>query len=105
MKLRGLKMKNGGCRMAENQMNPRPHPSPLPRREGERGCVVEKFGHHCGSLRLNGSFGRVRKRISGVRLACAQRMVLPRLGERAGVRASCLISLLLFSAALVHAQS
>src|SRR5436309_10766626 len=35
-----------------------------------------------------------------------RRAILPLLGERAGVRAGvCLISLLLFSAALVHAQS
>jgi len=52
------------------------------------------------------SFLAVCRTNSNLRFAEGQRMILPLLGERAGVRASvCLISLLLFSATLVHAQS
>ncbi|NOS70172.1 MAG: hypothetical protein HOP33_09605 [Verrucomicrobia bacterium] len=52
------------------------------------------------------SFTNAHPADSDSRSAERRRMILPLLGERAGVRASVgLISLLLFSAALVHAQS
>ena len=94
-----------GIGMAD-QMNARPHPSPLPRGEGDASDANQIFG--CPSLFRRLTF-MVARRLTTTRdaqSARTRRTFLPLLGERAGVRASVgLISLLLFSAALVHAQS
>ncbi len=89
-----------------DQMNARPHPGPLPREEGAASDADQMFGCPGQLRRLTFISATRRTTIHDTRLIRTRRMFLPLLGERAGVRAAVgLISLLLLSAAFVHAQS
>jgi hypothetical protein len=70
-----------------NGVHARPHPKPLPQGEGEANRVSRKFGSHRFSHGHLGLQARHRTTIRYTHLANSRRMILPLLGERAGVRA------------------
>jgi hypothetical protein len=70
-----------------NVVYARPHPGPLPRGEGEARRTLRKIVHHnFGRRHAVVRAGRL-PTIRGNHIAYDRRMILPLLGERAGVRA------------------
>ena len=75
----------GSSLKESNGFNVRPRPGPLPRGEGEADCIAGKFVryicNHCRpAVRSEPS-----TTASGARIAINWRIILPLLGERAGV--------------------
>jgi len=69
--------------------NARPHPGPLPRGEGERGCgAAEKYPVTVATAVSLRFAPRGARTTSGAYISKQRRMIHPLLGERAGVRAS-----------------
>src|SRR5579859_1647493 len=64
-----------------------PHPSPLPRGEGEATHVAQNFARQNCNHRLFTVCRKTRTTSRVVRVVHNRRMILPLLGERAGVRA------------------
>jgi len=65
----------------------RPHPGPLPRGEGEAARGSRKFGHHNCNRPLSTIRAKTLTTSCDVQIVNNRRMILPLLGERAGVRA------------------
>src|SRR2546426_2695334 len=72
----------------EMRVYARPHPGPLPRGEGEPRRVAGKFATLFNLRRVFLFCAGARPNFHHSRLARNLRMILPLLGERAGVRAS-----------------
>ncbi len=64
----------------------RPHPGPLPRGEGEVARVIGKFAHRSCSRRFSAVCANKRTMAGHFKAASDRQMILPLLGERAGVR-------------------
>ncbi len=64
----------------------RPHPSPLPRGEGEAARVSRKFGRHNSNRRHSTVRAKPLTTNCDVQIANNRRTILPLLGEMAGVR-------------------
>ena len=65
----------------------RPHPGPLPRGEGEAARVSRESRRHTCNRRLSAFRSKTLATTCDGRIANNRRMILPLLGERAGVRA------------------
>jgi len=70
-----------------NSFETRPHPGPLPRREGEVTRATRNFARHNCNHRFFAVCRKTHMTACVVRTADHWRMILPLLGERAGVRA------------------
>jgi hypothetical protein len=68
----------------------RPHPSPLPRGEGERIAARDNRVHSCFSNRRFVASHEAENNLSAFISSGRSRAFLPLLGERAGVRADTL---------------
>jgi hypothetical protein len=70
-----------------NGFNVCPHRGPLPRGEGEAYCDAGKFVRYICNRRLPPVRSKPNTTTSGAHIAINRRIILPLLGERAGVRA------------------
>jgi len=77
----------GSVSKESNDVYARPHPSPLPRGEEEAGGVAGKFVRYICNHRLPAARFKPNTTTSGARIAINRQIILPLLGERAGVRA------------------
>jgi hypothetical protein len=77
----------GSTLKKSNGVYARPHPGPLPRGEGEANCLGGNFVRRDCSHRPSAICSKTHSIISNIRITKERRMILPLLGERAGVRA------------------
>ncbi|GEM_PF-181369 len=76
----------GSTLKKSNGVYARPHPGPLSRGKGEAGKVARKFVRYICNHRLPAVDFKPNTTTSGVRIAINWQIILPLLGERAGVR-------------------
>ena len=86
--LAGVFASSSGVAKEKFVINARPHPGPLPQGEGEATRVSRKSNPHNCSRRLSAARSKAVTTCCDVPIVNNRRMILPLLGERAGVRAS-----------------